>query len=48
VGQTAIYDVEHDKPTVQWLTVTRLLDVLNVRIRYASPLMSELTGSAPA
>jgi transcriptional regulator with XRE-family HTH domain len=42
VSETAIYDVEHDKPTVRLSTVTRLLDVLNVRISFSSPLMDEL------
>ena len=48
VSQTAIYDVEHDKPTVRLLTVTRLLQVLNVRMRFDSPLMAELVeGDLP-
>lgn len=47
VGQTAIYDVEHDKPTVRLSTVTRLLEVLNVTMRFESPLMEELEGGAP-
>lgn len=46
VGQTAIYDVEHDKPTVRLSTVTRLLEVLNVTMRFESPLMAELEGGA--
>lgn len=44
VSQTAIYDVEHDKPTVRLLTVTRLLEVLNVSLRFESPLMEQMTS----
>lgn len=39
VGQTAIYDVEHGKPTVQLSTVTALLDALNLTLKLEGPLM---------
>ncbi|NNE70210.1 MAG: helix-turn-helix transcriptional regulator [Rhodothermales bacterium] len=39
VSQTAIYDVEHGKPTVQLATVTALLDALNLELRLEGPMM---------
>lgn len=42
VSETAIYDVEHDKPTVRLSTVTRLLGVLNIRLSFSGPLLEEL------
>lgn len=39
VGKTAIYDLEHGKPTLQLETVYRILRALNIRIELWSPLM---------
>lgn len=39
VSETAIYDVEHGKSTVQLSTLLRLLSALNIRLRLDSPLM---------
>jgi y4mF family transcriptional regulator len=38
VGKTVIYDIEHGKATVRYATVRRVLDALNIRIRFVSPL----------
>ncbi|MFT5143056.1 MAG: HTH-type transcriptional regulator/antitoxin HipB [Thalassolituus oleivorans] len=41
VGQTAIYDVEHGKETVRLDTVKKLCAVLNIGLKWESPLMDE-------
>ncbi|MBN4056356.1 helix-turn-helix transcriptional regulator [Rhodothermus sp. AH-315-K08] len=41
VSQTAIYDVEQGKPTVQLATVLPLLDSLNLALRLEGPLMEQ-------
>jgi HTH-type transcriptional regulator / antitoxin HipB len=38
VGKTVIYDIEHGKATVRYTTVRKVLDALNIRIRFISPL----------
>jgi HTH-type transcriptional regulator/antitoxin HipB len=38
VGKTVIYDIEHGKATVRYATVKKVLDALNIRIRYISPI----------
>lgn len=38
VGKTVIYDIEHGKATVRYATVKKVLDALNIRIRFISPL----------
>lgn len=48
VSETAIYDVEHDKSTVQLQTVVLLFNVLNVQLRYESPLMPLLLAPNPS
>lgn len=39
VGKTVIYDIEKGKETVQWDTVNKVLAVLNVKIKFESPLL---------
>lgn len=38
VGKTVIYDIEHGKASVRYSTVKKVLDALNIRIRFISPL----------
>jgi HTH-type transcriptional regulator / antitoxin HipB len=38
VGKTVIYDIEHGKATVRYTTVKKVLNALNIRIRFISPL----------
>lgn len=40
VGKTVIFDIEHQKTTVQLDTLLRILNVLNITIELNSPLMS--------
>lgn len=41
VGKTAVFDVEHGKPSIQWNTLTKILHTLNVEVNFSSPLMAE-------
>jgi len=38
VGKTVIYDIEHGKDSVRFATVRKVLDALNIRVRFISPL----------
>lgn len=40
VGKTAVFDVEQGKPTVRFLTLMKILGVLNIRIEFQGPLMN--------
>lgn len=37
VGKSAVFDIEHGKLTVQWITVLKVLAVLNIIIELKSP-----------
>lgn len=39
VGKTAIYDIEHGKKTVQFSSLKKVLDALNIKIRLESPAL---------
>lgn len=41
MGKTAIYDIEHGKPTVQLNSLMKLLHVMNIKITFDSPLMKK-------
>ena len=38
VGKTVIFDLEHGKQTVRLDTVLKVLDALNIKIHFQSPL----------
>lgn len=42
VGKTVIYDIEHGKETVQFSSLKKVLDALNIKIRLESPAMEFL------
>lgn len=44
VGKTVVYDIEHGKASIQFNTLLRILNVLNIRIQLSSPLMDDFTG----
>jgi len=46
VGKTVIYDLEKGKMTVQFDTLTKVLSTLNIKIVFASPLMSAFEEDA--
>jgi len=39
VGKTAIFDIEKGKETVQFSTLKKVLNVLNISIEFKSPLL---------
>lgn len=39
IGKAAVFDIEHGKTSVQFDTLQKLLSVLNIKIRFESPLM---------
>jgi len=41
VGKSAVYDIERGKPTVRLETLLRVLEVLNIDLRWGSPLESD-------
>jgi len=40
VGKTVIFDIEKGKTTIQWSTLEKVLSVLNIRIKFESPLLN--------
>ncbi len=38
VGKTVVFDIEKGKETVRFNTLLKILDVLNIRIHFESPL----------
>jgi transcriptional regulator with XRE-family HTH domain len=41
VGKTVIFDLEHGKESIRYDTLTKVLSVLNVKIRFESPLLGQ-------
>jgi HTH-type transcriptional regulator / antitoxin HipB len=41
VGKTAVFDIEHGKATVQFQSLAKVLDVLNIRLSFESPFRTE-------
>ena len=41
VGKSAVFDLEKGKETIQLDTLAKILRVLNISLRFESPLMSE-------
>lgn len=39
VGKTVIFDIEKGKTTVRFDTISKVLNVLNIKIMFESPLM---------
>lgn len=39
IGKAAVFDIEHGKASVQLDTLLKLLDVLNIKVHFDSPLM---------
>jgi len=37
IGKTSVFDIEHDKATVQMQTVLRAFDVLNIEMKLTPP-----------
>lgn len=39
IGKAAVFDIEHGKTSVQFDTLQKLFGVLNIKVRFESPLM---------
>lgn len=39
ISKTVIYDIEHGKSSVQFNSINKVLQTLNIKIRFESPLM---------
>jgi len=42
VGKTAVFDIEKGKESVRLSTLMKVLEVLNIKIKFESPLMNEM------
>ena len=42
VGKTVIYDIEKGKETIRYATLKKVLNALNIKISFTSPLMEIL------
>jgi transcriptional regulator with XRE-family HTH domain len=38
IGKTAVFDIEHGKPTVRMETLLKVLNILNIKLIIAAPL----------
>ena len=45
VGKTVVFDIEHGKATVQYQSLAKVLETLNVKMTLQSPLMTEYQQS---
>lgn len=41
VGKTVVFDIEHGKPTVQFNSLQKVCEVLNIKISLNSPIMNQ-------
>ena len=46
-GKTVIYDIEKGKETIQLDTIKKILSVLNIKIKFESPLMKLMETTNP-
>jgi HTH-type transcriptional regulator / antitoxin HipB len=46
VGKTVIYNIEKGKETIQLDTIKKILSVLNIKIKFESPLMELLENNS--
>jgi HTH-type transcriptional regulator / antitoxin HipB len=42
VGKTVVFDLEHGKQSIRYDTLTKIFAVLNINIRFDSPLIARL------
>jgi HTH-type transcriptional regulator / antitoxin HipB len=46
VGKTVIYDIEKGKMTIRFATLLKILQALNIKIKFESPLMNIFKATA--
>ena len=42
VGKTVVFDLEHGKQSMRYDTLTKIFSVLNITVRFDSPLLARL------
>lgn len=42
VGKTVVFDLEHGKQSIRYDTLTKIFSVLNITVRFDSPLIARL------
>lgn len=47
VGKTVVFDIERGKATVRQATLLRVLDTLNIKLSWSSPLATEFARAQP-
>ena len=45
VGKTAVFDLEHEKETIRFDVVRKILEALNISVKLSSPLVSVGAGA---
>jgi len=48
VGKTVVFDLEHGKQSIRYDTLTKILSVLNITVRFDSPLIARLQQAESA
>jgi y4mF family transcriptional regulator len=46
VGKTVVWDLEHGKESVQWDTLQKIFRVLNITIKWQSPLLERAAAAS--
>lgn len=41
IGKTAVFDIENGKLSIRLTTLLRILNILNIKITFSGPLMSQ-------
>jgi y4mF family transcriptional regulator len=48
VGKTVVWDLEHGKESVQWDTLQKILQVLNITVEWHSPFLKRAASESSA
>lgn len=48
VGKTVIWEIEHGRESVQWDTLQKIFRVLNITVKWRSPLLDRAASLATA
>ena len=48
VGKTVVFDLEHGKQSIRYDTLVKILSVLNITVRFHSPVMERLRAESAA
>jgi len=48
VGKTVVWSLEHGKESVQWDTLQKIFRVLNITVKWQSPLLDRMVATQAA